>query len=256
MTVTSPVNIPFLEMQGVEIGDLHDPEKVVLKNVHWKVQAGDYWAIGGLQGSGKSNFLFAAAGVLPPQAGKYLAFGTELTAGYEHEKLAPRLRLGTVFDGGRLFHHLSIAENIALPLRYHLNLPMAEVTRAVESLLKFIGLEAEAASFLPGSLGRNWQQRAGLARALVLKPDVLLFDAPLSGFDPREMGWWLDTIDKLAAGHPVLEGKAATIVVTTDDLRPWTNHARQFAVLKNKALVVLESREIEEYSHWHEEEPT
>jgi phospholipid/cholesterol/gamma-HCH transport system ATP-binding protein len=256
MTPTPPLTTPFLEMQGVEIGDLHDPEKVVLRQVDWKVQAGDYWAIGGLQGSGKSNFLFAAAGVLPPRTGKYLAFGTELTAGYEHEKLAPRLRIGTIFDGGRLFHHLSIAENIALPLRYHLNLPLAEAARAVEPLLQFIGLQAEAATLLPGSLGRNWQQRAGMARALALKPDVLLFDSPLSGLDPREIFWWLDIIDKLAAGHPILGGKAATIVVTTDDLRPWANHARQFAVLKNKALVLLDGPEIEDRSSWQEEEPT
>lgn len=253
----NPTSRPaVLEMQGVEIGDLHDLDRVAVKNVDWTVRAGDYWAIGGLQGSGKSNFLFAAAGVLPPQAGKYLAFGTELTAGYEHEKLTPRLRIGTVFDGGRLLHHLSIAENIAIPLRYHLNLPLAEATRAVEPLLEFIGMQGETAAFLPGSLGRNWQQRAGLARALAMKPDVLLFDSPLSGLDPRETVWWLETIEKLSAGHPILEGKAATIVVTTDDLRPWTNHARQFAVLRNKTLVILDSQGMREYSNWQEEEPT
>src|SRR5881275_2124482 len=114
--------IPALEMARVDVCDLNNTEKIVLENVNWSARAGDYWVIGGLHGSGKGNFLFVAAGVLPPAKGMYRVFGTELSAGYEQERVTQRLRIGTVFDGGRLLHDLSLVENIALPLRYHRDL--------------------------------------------------------------------------------------------------------------------------------------
>ncbi|HUR46509.1 MAG TPA: ATP-binding cassette domain-containing protein, partial [Candidatus Saccharimonadales bacterium] len=155
-----------LQMRDVTITHLNDSEHIVLKEVNWEVKSGDYWAIGGLHGSGKTNFLFAAAGVLPPVAGSLRVFGSELTAGYEHQKMAPRLRIGTIFDGGRLLHHLSVAENIALPLRYHFHRPLEEVILRVEALLEFVDMRDRGAA-LPMALSRNWQQRVGLARALV-----------------------------------------------------------------------------------------
>jgi ABC-type transporter Mla maintaining outer membrane lipid asymmetry ATPase subunit MlaF len=91
-------------------------------------------------------------------------------------------------------------------------------------------------------VNRNWQQRIGLARALALKPEVLLLDNPLTGLDPRDAAWWLDIVDALAAGHPIVDGKPLTLVVTGDDLRPWQNRARQFAVLKNRQFVSLGAR--------------
>lgn len=253
-TETTSTSAPLLEMRGVDISDLHDSERIVVRGVNWSVHRGDYWAIGGLHGSGKTNFIFAVAGVLPPARGTYLAFGAELTPGYEQAQIAPRLRIGTIFDGGRLLHPLSIAENVGLPLRYHQNLSVAAATEIIDPLLEFVGMGAQATA-LPGSISRNWQQRAGLARALIMKPEVLLFDTPLSGLDPREMIWWLDTIDKLAAGHPLLDGKPATIVVTTDDLRRLATRARQFAVLKNKQLSVLNSEEVSQGPEWQAEEP-
>jgi ABC-type transporter Mla maintaining outer membrane lipid asymmetry ATPase subunit MlaF len=231
-----------LEMREVTITDLNDSDRIVLKDVNWQVRSGDYWAVGGLHGSGKTNFLYSAAGVLPPASGSYRVFGAELTAGYEHERLAPRLRIGTIFDGGRLLHHLSVAENIALPVRYHYNRPLEEIAARVEALLEFVDMSSHAIS-LPGSLSRNWQQRVGLARALVLKPAILLFDTPLTGLDPRDAGWWLDTMDSLAKGHPLLDDHPATLVATTDDLRPWRARARQFGLLRDKTLNVVGSGE-------------
>jgi ABC-type transporter Mla maintaining outer membrane lipid asymmetry ATPase subunit MlaF len=88
-------------------------------------------------------------------------------------------------------------------------------------------------------MGRNWRKRVGLARALMLKPEVLLLDNPLTGLDLRHANWWLNFLEQLNKGCDFMGGRAVTLVVTAEDLRPWRNRARQFAVLKNKRLVVL-----------------
>src|SRR5260370_15025 len=79
------------------------------------------------------------------------------------------------------------------------------------------------------TLGRNWQKRAGLARALALDPEVLLRDNPLGGADALHAGWWLNFLGQLSAGHEVMPGKrATTLAVTADDVNPWRARARQF----------------------------
>jgi len=164
-----------------------------------------------------------------------------LDAGFEQELLALRLRLGLVFDGGRLLNHLTILENIALPIRYHKNISVPEAVSEAQALLELTGLSAWA-DRAPSAMRRNWQQRIGLARALALKPEILLLDSPLSGLDPRDAAWWLDLLDQLSAGHSIVDGRPMTLAVTGDNLRPWSGRARQFAVLKNKTFVPLGNR--------------
>lgn len=223
-------------MIDVAVGSLKDTEQVVLENVNWSVAVGDFWVIGGLQLSGKSDFLATAAGIMRPLRGTYRVFGQELSAGFEEEQLESRLLIGLVFDGGRLFHHLTLAENIALPVRYHRRLSLPQALEKTEALLKLIELE-DRATTTPGTLGRNWQQRAGLARALALKPRILLLDNPLTGLDPRDVSWWIDLMDQLSAGHPIVDSQPMTLVATCDDLRPWKGHARQVAILRGKSFV-------------------
>ena len=91
----------------------------------------------------------------------------------------------------------------------------------------------------PGQLGRSWQQRVGLARALGLQPEVLLLDSPLTGLDARETAWWLDVLGQLSRGHDFMGGRCVTLVVTADDLRPWRRHADRVAYLANRRLRVL-----------------
>ncbi len=226
-----------IEMRGVDIGSIRDLNTTVIEGVDWSVAAGDFWVIGGLQGSGKSDFLMLAGGMMGPVRGSYCFFGEEMPI-FEDHRLADRLRLGFVFENGQLFNHLTVSENISLPLRYHKNLTLEEAQSEMQRMLDLTELATWADS-TPGAMARNWQRRVGLARALMLRPDVLLVDNPLAGLDLRHGAWWLKTLEQLSRGHEWMEGKPVTLVVTTNDLKLWNGVARQFAVLKDKHLMVL-----------------
>jgi ABC-type transporter Mla maintaining outer membrane lipid asymmetry ATPase subunit MlaF len=234
---SSQSTLPAIEMHDVAVGSLRDQSLTILEGINWRVAPGDYWVIAGLQGSGKSDFLMMTASLMPPTAGVYKLFG-ELMPIFDEPRLKKRLRLGLAFETGQLFNHLTVAENIALPLRYHGNLPQAEANAQVQPILEAMEL-APWADSTPGAIGRNWQKRVGLARALVLKPEVLLVDSPLTGLDLRHANWWLSFLDALSRGLGLLEGRPLTLIVTAADLRPWKGRARQFAVLKNKRFSVL-----------------
>jgi ABC-type transporter Mla maintaining outer membrane lipid asymmetry ATPase subunit MlaF len=228
---------PVIEMRGVSVGAMRDQNTVVVESADWTVAAGDFWALGGLQGSGKTDFLLMTGGLMAPLSGTYRFFGQEMPI-FDEERLADRLQLGLVFDGGQLFHHLTVGENIALPMRYHRNLTVPESKDALLQMLELTELGPWADS-TPGAINRNWQKRVGLARALMLRPRVLLLDNPLAGLDLRHRGWWLSFLSGLSKGHAWYGGQPVTVVVTADDLRPWRKRARHFAVLNNKRLQTL-----------------
>jgi ABC-type transporter Mla maintaining outer membrane lipid asymmetry ATPase subunit MlaF len=226
-----------IDMRAVSIGSLRDLSKVVVEDVNWQVAPGDFWAIGGLQGSGKSDFLIMTGGMMAPVAGTYCFLGEEMPI-FEDHRLAARLRLGFVFENGQLFNHLTVSENISLPIRYHQNLGDDEAEAEAQKMLELTELTPWADS-TPGTMPRNWQRRAGLARALMLRPEVLLLDNPLAGLDLRHRAWWLNLLEQLSRGHEWMKGRPVTLVATTNDLRLWRGRARQFAILKDKNLVTL-----------------
>jgi len=232
---------PAMEMHGVTVSTRGDVDTVVVENVNWTVAPGDFWIVGGLQGAGKSDFMLTAGGLAGPTQGTYRFFGEEMPI-FEDHRLPERLRLGFVFDGGQLFNRLTVAENVALPLRYHHNLTRAQADSEARRMLELTGLEPLADS-TPGAIGRNWRKRVGLARALMLKPEVLLLDNPLAGLDLRHGNWWLKFLGELSRGHEFCDGRPMTLVVTADDLRPWRQCAKQFAALKDKRFLVLGSWE-------------
>ncbi len=226
---------PFLELKGVVLKAPRQPSADT-PAIDWCVARGDYWVIGGLPAAGKSDLLAIAAGLQQPAQGQHYLFGQETGQMTEQALLQARLRIGMVFaDGGRLFNHLTLAENVALPLCYHRNCPMAELLEPVQAMLELTGLSS-LAHVTPGAAGRGWRQRASLARALALKPELLLLDNPLAGLDPRQTRWWLDLLASLFSGHPLMEGKKITLAVATGDLRPWADQGRQFALLHQNAL--------------------
>jgi ABC-type transporter Mla maintaining outer membrane lipid asymmetry ATPase subunit MlaF len=224
-----------LEMQDVTIPSRALPVRPVLSGVNWRVLPGEYWIIGALPGSGKSDLLSTAAGLQKPLQGRHWLFEQEISNLREDELVRARLRAGLVFEhGGRLFQHLTVFENVALPLRYHANLYYTESAPEVNQILEWTGL-ASVANETPANMPRNLRQRVGLARALILRPEFLLLDNPLAGMDPRQSNWWLDFLAQLASGHPALTGRKTTLAIATDDLRPWTDQGNRFALLKEKS---------------------
>jgi putative ABC transport system ATP-binding protein len=230
-------SIPCIEMTAVSVSSLRDAATILVEGVDWRVSSGDFWVVAGLQGSGKTDFLMMTASLMPPAAGVYRLYGEPMPIFDEH-RLKDRLRLGLVFESGQLLNHLTVKENITLPLRYHLNTTKEIAETLVQPWLEALELGPWADS-TPGAIGRNWARRAGLARALVLQPQILLADNPLGGLDLRHARWWLGFLGELSKGHPLMKEQPVTIVATTADLRPWEKVARQFAILRGKRLRVL-----------------
>jgi len=232
-------NLAAIEMRGVSVGAMRDISFTVVEDVNWSVAAGESWVIAGPQHSGKSDFLMLTAGLMTPVKGSYKLFGTE-TQSFGEAELAERLRVGFVFEGGQLFNQLTIRENVALPLQYHRDLPAGTAAAEVQTLLELLEL-TPLADLTPPHVSGNWRQRAALARALVLKPDMLLLDNPLGRLGGRHLPWWLRFLDQLWQGHPRSSGQPMTLVATTDDLRPWQSAQRKFALLRDKKFFPLGS---------------
>ena len=224
---------PVIELVNVNVAARGRPDSTALEGIDWRISSGDYWVVGGLPGSGKSDLLATLAGLYRPLSGTLKLFGKEVAELSEEDFMAARLRIGLVFEGGgRLFNQLSVAENVALPLRYHRGQPAAAGER-VKAILDATGLNSWAES-IAGRINLARRQRVALARALAIGPDVLLLDNPLGGPGLPETRWWRDFMAQLAGGHEVLNGRPVTLVIACHDLRPWADQGKQFAVLKQK----------------------
>jgi ABC-type transporter Mla maintaining outer membrane lipid asymmetry ATPase subunit MlaF len=228
-----------IEMSGVEICSMRDIHLTVLEDVNWSVAAGEFWVVAGQEQSGKSDLMMMTAGLMTPAKGSCKLFGIE-TQSFGESELADRLRVGFVFENGQLFNRLTIAENVALPLQYHKDLPPGVADEKARALLDLMGLQP-LADITPPNAGLSWLKRAALARALMLQPELLLLDNPLNGLGAHHAKWWLNFLEQLWRGHASFGGKPMTIVATSEDLRPWKSDARRFALLREKKFGLLGS---------------
>ncbi len=241
-------NPNVIELRDVTVTSMRNAALVVAEEVNWSVLPGEFWVVGGQQYSGKSDLLMLAAGLMNPANGTCHVFGSA-TDSFGEAQLAERLRVGFVFQGGQLFNRLTVAENVALPLRYQKNLTAVESARTVEVLLEMLELKPFA-DLTPSNVAASWRVRAALARALVLKPELLLLDNPLTGLGARHGQWMLRFLEQLSHGHEWLGGRPLTLVASTDDFRPWQHAQRKFALLHEKKFIPLGSwTEIETTGH-------
>ena len=183
----------------------------VLDDVTLHVPRGRATVVLGRSGTGKSVMLRHIVGLLQPDAGRVFVGDEEITALPPAALAAVRRRIGFLFQNAALFDSITVAENVAFPLRRHTGLSDAEVRTRARDKLAAVGL-SRAAESMPGSLSGGMRKRAGLARAMALDPAILLVDEPSAGLDPVTSG----EIDDLLAS--TRQERGTTLIVVTHNI--------------------------------------
>ncbi len=151
------------------------------------VKRGRITAIMGPSGTGKTTLLRLITGQMAPAEGSITVFGQDVSALPQRQLFALRRRMGMLFQNGALLTDLSVFENVAFPLREHAQLPEALIRQLVLTKLHAVGLRG-AANLMPAELSGGMTRRVALARAIVMDPEVLIYDEPFVGLDPISMG--------------------------------------------------------------------
>ncbi len=213
---------PVIEVVGVStrFGDsrVHD-------DVSLTVLRGEVFALAGGNGCGKSTLLREIVMLERPTEGRIRLFGTDLASAGEEERDALRRRCGVMFQYGALFSSLTVAENIAVPLRERTGLARKTIREIAEIKIALVGLPAESAGKYPNELSGGMRKRAAMARAIALDPELLFLDEPSSGLDPVSA----EGIDGLILHLRGLLG--LTVFMVTHDLDSLWRVADRVAVL-------------------------
>ncbi len=196
----------------IELKDVHTSFNGVLvhSGINLCINEGEIMSLIGSSGVGKSVLLKELIGILKPDKGEIFIMGKDIVPLKEEELTRIRRDIGILFQGSALFDSLTVYENIAYPLREHMNLTEKEIKEKIEEKLSLVGLEGVEKK-IPDELSGGMKKRVGLARAIAVEPKIILYDEPTTGIDPI-------TAEKINELILSLQSKLhiTTIVVTHD----------------------------------------
>jgi len=217
---------PRIEVDGL---DMIFDAYVVQRDISMTVHQGEIFVIMGGSGCGKSTLLRHMIGLLTPVKGAIRYDGDNLCAAVGRERNSLTRRFGVLFQSGALWSSMTLAENVALPIRTYTSLTEPEIEELVALKLALVGLRGFE-DYMPAEISGGMRKRAGLARAIALDPDILFFDEPSAGLDPISSKRLDDLILELR------DSLGATVVIVTHEL------ASIFAIADNSIFLDAETR--------------
>jgi phospholipid/cholesterol/gamma-HCH transport system ATP-binding protein len=222
---------------ALELIDIHKSfgDKKVHRGVSFKLKKGEILALFGGSGTGKSVLIRSIIGLETPDSGKIIFEDQDLTQLNERKLNKVRTKIGFVFQNGALFDSLTVEDNLAYPLREHTKLNETEILEKVERMLELIDMKGSN-HLLPNELSGGMQKRAGLARATILEPAVILFDEPTAGLDPVNTKRLITNVLKL-------KERGMTGIFVTHDIPAAFEIADRVAFLHEGKIHVIDTLE-------------
>lgn len=199
-------------------------ERTILNGVTLDIYRGETFVIMGGSGCGKSTLLRHLIGALKPDSGKVSVLGKDLAGLNENGLDAVKKKIGMCFQSAALFDSMTVGENISLPLREHTKLDRSVIDIVVKMKLEMVGLRGFE-DLMPSQLSGGMRKRVGLARAIVMDPEIIFYDEPTAGLDPIVAG----VIDKLILD--LSKKLSITSVVVTHDMKSVFSIADRVAML-------------------------
>jgi phospholipid/cholesterol/gamma-HCH transport system ATP-binding protein len=219
----------------IEIQKLHKSfgDQIVLNDLNLSIPKGKITVIIGRSGEGKSVFIKHLMGLIRPDSGKVVIDGINLFDLNQYKLNEIRKRFGMLFQYAALFDSMTVYENIAFPIKEHTNKSLKEVTNDVHELIDLVGLSKITLPKFPSELSGGMRKRVGLARAIALKPEILLYDEPTTGLDPV----MTDVVNHLILNTQKKLG--ITSVVISHDIQATYDIADKIAML-HEGKILLE----------------
>ena len=207
-------------------------DNTVIDGLSFEVRRGETFVILGGSGCGKSTLLRNLVGLMRPFSGKIFIKGEDFTAMCDEERINMRKRIGMCFQGSALFNSMSLADNVALPLREHTKLNESTIEIMTKIKLELVGLSG-CEDLLPSELSGGMRKRAGLARAMAMDPEMIFYDEPSAGLDPIVAAGIDGLIRKMQSTFNL------TSVVVTHELASVELIADRVCMLKSGKIVGL-----------------